>query len=174
MTTRKLVIPGWLIALIGGLLLVYSVTAELVGFDVVTLRAPGDSIVNHRLWECALLWTILCSAAGSAIHFRSTPSHHAGRAWPIILVPLAIGVWLGAAEVVSSYDDLFKTPPAPIWWIVLFVGVHPAYGPFLAFALAWQSRIWKRRVKPPGHCRRCDYDLTGNESGRCPECGEAT
>lgn len=24
---------------------------------------------------------------------------------------------------------------------------------------------------PPGHCRRCGYDLTGNLSGRCPECG---
>lgn len=23
----------------------------------------------------------------------------------------------------------------------------------------------------PGHCRNCGYDLRGNESGRCPECG---
>ena len=23
---------------------------------------------------------------------------------------------------------------------------------------------------PPGHCRRCGYNLTGNESGVCPEC----
>lgn len=23
----------------------------------------------------------------------------------------------------------------------------------------------------PGHCRKCDYDLTGNRSGTCPECG---
>ncbi len=27
-----------------------------------------------------------------------------------------------------------------------------------------------RRTKP-GHCLRCGYDLTGNVSGRCPECG---
>ena len=27
---------------------------------------------------------------------------------------------------------------------------------------------------PLGHCRVCHYDLTGNESGVCPECGEAT
>jgi hypothetical protein len=27
------------------------------------------------------------------------------------------------------------------------------------------------RRRSPGHCRRCGYDLTGNESGRCPECG---
>ena len=24
---------------------------------------------------------------------------------------------------------------------------------------------------PPGHCQKCGYDLTGNVSGRCPECG---
>jgi len=24
---------------------------------------------------------------------------------------------------------------------------------------------------PPGRCQTCGYDLTGNVSGRCPECG---
>lgn len=28
-----------------------------------------------------------------------------------------------------------------------------------------------RSIKPDGHCRHCGYDLTGNESGVCPECG---
>ncbi len=26
-------------------------------------------------------------------------------------------------------------------------------------------------VKPPGSCQKCGYDLTGNVSGVCPECG---
>ncbi len=30
----------------------------------------------------------------------------------------------------------------------------------------------ERRRIPPGHCRKCGYDLTGNVSGVCPECGE--
>ena len=25
---------------------------------------------------------------------------------------------------------------------------------------------------PPGHCQKCGYNLTGNVSGICPECGE--
>ncbi|MCH7813714.1 MAG: hypothetical protein IID40_06800 [Planctomycetes bacterium] len=33
--------------------------------------------------------------------------------------------------------------------------------------------IARRRPYPRGHCRRCGYDLTGNESGLCPECGKA-
>jgi hypothetical protein len=35
--------------------------------------------------------------------------------------------------------------------------------------LAWAALA--RRSPPPGHCRRCGYDLTGNASGVCPECG---
>lgn len=28
-----------------------------------------------------------------------------------------------------------------------------------------------RRREPPNRCRNCAYDLTGNVSGVCPECG---
>ncbi|MCP4251307.1 MAG: hypothetical protein GY778_30090 [bacterium] len=28
-----------------------------------------------------------------------------------------------------------------------------------------------RRKPRPGRCDQCGYDLTGNVSGRCPECG---
>ncbi|MGD8452221.1 MAG: hypothetical protein PVJ57_10420 [Phycisphaerae bacterium] len=34
---------------------------------------------------------------------------------------------------------------------------------------------WRRRRAPrfaPGHCRECGYDLTGNVTGVCPECGK--
>ena len=32
---------------------------------------------------------------------------------------------------------------------------------------------WFRRKYRRGHCQQCGYDLTGNESGVCPECGSA-
>lgn len=33
--------------------------------------------------------------------------------------------------------------------------------------------LWRRDRRPrKGHCRECGYDLTGNESGVCPECGQ--
>jgi tRNA(Ile2) C34 agmatinyltransferase TiaS len=32
--------------------------------------------------------------------------------------------------------------------------------------------IWQDKRRPPkGACQKCGYDLTGNASGRCPECG---
>ena len=47
---------------------------------------------------------------------------------------------------------------------------------WFAFALAATAFVllWRRaRRLPPGHCRGCGYNLTGNVSGRCPECGRA-
>ncbi|MGB0717341.1 MAG: hypothetical protein ACPGXK_15795, partial [Phycisphaerae bacterium] len=35
---------------------------------------------------------------------------------------------------------------------------------------AWRVLIQRRKAKHGNHCR-CGYDLTGNRSGRCPECG---
>jgi len=46
----------------------------------------------------------------------------------------------------------------PFWFLLLPVGV--------ATLLAWR---WDR--PRPGQCPSCGYDLTGNESGFCPECG---
>ncbi len=56
-----------------------------------------------------------------------------------------------------------------------YVAVHmPLWIPFAATALP-ACLLWRldRRRYPKGHCRKCGYNLTGNVSGRCPECGEA-
>jgi hypothetical protein len=65
------------------------------------------------------------------------------------------------------------------WWLRTFsrslpgseVSV-PLWMPFLLVA-APTMFLWlrdRRRVLP-GHCGQCGYDLTGNTSGVCPECG---
>jgi hypothetical protein len=44
--------------------------------------------------------------------------------------------------------------------------------PLLIVLAAATAFLWYRdRPMPPGHCTRCGYDLTGNVSGICPECG---
>ncbi|MCG3132646.1 MAG: hypothetical protein FLDDKLPJ_03509 [Phycisphaerae bacterium] len=48
---------------------------------------------------------------------------------------------------------------APIW-------------PFALTSLVATVVLWRRsRRPPPGCCLACGYNLTGNTSGRCTECG---
>ena len=45
----------------------------------------------------------------------------------------------------------------------------------LAIVMLPTAFLWYRdRRPPPGHCQHCGYDLTGNISGVCPECGTPT
>ena len=47
---------------------------------------------------------------------------------------------------------------------------------WLTNLVAWSLFFffWRKARKPPtGHCQQCGYDLTGNESGACPECNTA-
>jgi hypothetical protein len=48
---------------------------------------------------------------------------------------------------------------------------HLAYPAAGLLAFAFVPRRLRRRPCQLGHCRRCGYDLTGNVSGVCPECG---
>ena len=48
----------------------------------------------------------------------------------------------------------------PHWLFALLFAVLP---------LVWGIKRWRSRV-PPGHCKRCGYDLRASEE-RCPECG---
>ena len=47
----------------------------------------------------------------------------------------------------------------PLWLPLAVIGVPTI--------LAWR----RDRSFPPGHCQNCGYDLTGNTSGVCSECG---
>ncbi len=49
----------------------------------------------------------------------------------------------------------------------------PLWVPFLILAVPSAWLFWSdhRRRKRAGHCEKCGYDLTGNTSGKCPECG---
>jgi len=48
-------------------------------------------------------------------------------------------------------------------WLLLLITVLPIAVSF-----------WRRRWPMLGHCRTCGYDLTGNVSAVCPECGAKT
>jgi hypothetical protein len=64
----------------------------------------------------------------------------------------------------SNYCPLARTALVLSLWLLLLIPLIPA----LVIGLALCRPYGRRRV---GLCPQCGYDLTGNVSGRCPECG---
>ncbi len=62
--------------------------------------------------------------------------------------------------------------------------LHPVLGDGIARLPLWLPLViavaltatlfhFDRRRIPPGHCKKCGYNLTGNVSGICSECGHS-
>ncbi len=49
--------------------------------------------------------------------------------------------------------------------------VVPSWAVFAACLMPTGVVWYRARKRRPWECQKCGYDLTGNESGRCPECG---
>ena len=48
----------------------------------------------------------------------------------------------------------------------------PLWIPIVALLSVAALLVYRDRTRrQPGHCRQCGYNLTGNTTGRCPECG---
>ncbi len=56
-----------------------------------------------------------------------------------------------------------KSVGVPLWFPLSLFAICPA-GMFISLVRRWNRRRW-------GYCVQCRYDLTGNLSGICPECG---
>ena len=70
-----------------------------------------------------------------------------------------------------NFVRILVTAELPCWLLVLLPGM-----PTLALWFLDRRRRWLRlRLVAQGVpiCLHCGYDLTGNSSGRCPECGDA-
>lgn len=67
-------------------------------------------------------------------------------------------LWPEVRKLTTPYVDVYGVPT----WM-----------PFVLCAIITIVAFRRSRRYPPGHCQSCGYDLTGNVSGRCPECGDA-
>jgi hypothetical protein len=93
---------------------------------------------------------------------------------PLVWV-LAGTVWFGLDDMRGAQVVFFRPRQFPRWLWLTF-GWSPWVGvPLVAILLAVAVPtllVWRFVPKfPPGHCRRCGYNLKGLTQPRCPECG---
>ena len=99
------------------------------------------------------------------VHLLWRESSHGPRTAKLVLKQRALA---GFSYSTLSLDSLRGLSiRCPFWFLLGLYAAYPAY------ALARGSICHRHRLRS-GCCITCGYNLTGNVSGRCPECGTAT
>ena len=83
-------------------------------------------------------------------------------------VVASLFLMMGAGMLYSgyaSYRDYGEFGGSALIGLVMII--------YSGVAFVRAARIPNVMSYAPGHCQRCGYDLTGNESGICPECGQS-
>jgi hypothetical protein len=131
-------------------------------------------VVGLYSWRSPLEWKSGSGDFGFGVHggvawiaWRETP-------------PRGIGliVYSGTPSIVIM-DDIHPIFPGSTWWRLptsspvaglRFISI-PLWMPFTLICGLLGLFYYRVRGLPEGRCKNCAYDLTGNVSGVCPECG---
>ncbi len=123
-------------------------TIAVSHFRYVVIQAPNVSTLMYRgrlgIGTSRLPGPGL--APRDSIHFRAKPIEPRGPLFP----------WFDSIVTLDGWNMIV----IPLWLPLACMTI-------LALVLFIRNRA--RRIQ--GLCRKCDYDLTGNKSGVCPECG---
>lgn len=109
-------------------------------------REPVGS--RFRVWTVADVEETI-----SGLNFMTPLRERPGFEWHSFSYPIRGSTWTG-------YTVAF-----PHWLLVLLFAAYPVF----AFV---RGPCRRRHRRTKGLCLNCAYDLTGNVSGVCPECGE--
>ena len=161
-----------------GCLLVYTVFPfTVLGLFTVVLTA------THRASGAYLLfiwWTGICVVEGF-FHGRTT----SGFTRLDYALMCSLPIWSFLIRKRCSYKPLHFTYGAlgglmfldaytwrPVEWdLWVFTSRCVAFSIFMGCVCRLVSSVRFVPRHKPGHCQKCGYDLIGNVSGVCPECG---
>ena len=128
----------------------------------------GISSFRGSLW-----WNHIRYTKTDRIRFSRGPGYHRDRAAGIP-ADGAPAIWSFAGFRWVNYNLNLKPAGTGIVVQALRIPDWPLTSATLILPVLW---LVSRRaaIRPPrGHCRTCGYNLTGNTSGVCPECGTPT
>jgi hypothetical protein len=127
--------------------------------DVEALRA---AVTRFGPYVWLIAFALMLIAATLAPRNR-----RAAAAWPLANALLAIGIAAVLARLLARPGPASAaSAPLPPAELTIFAGMVVA-----SALVLWLLARWSRVPPDFTRCSACDYDLTGNESGVCPECG---
>jgi hypothetical protein len=161
---------------------------EQVQEDAFVRNGIDVRLVARR--QRLMLWLVLGSVASFALPFLADPVFHAfgqseflAAAFFLFLIAIRLAVIVGAVLVMRALRTnivvlvlcaLLMFLPAINLLILLVENLRATRvlrraGLRVGFMGVMDDDVV--RTLAPNLCRRCGYDLRGNVSGRCPECG---
>jgi len=93
-------------------------------------------------------------------------------AFPVVCAVAAVvvrGVIIAIVDGITA-TGVQITYPFDVMLVSIMIGL-PLLLAYMASRMLYTSMRWLT-VEDQRYCGNCDYDLTGNVSGRCPECGQ--
>lgn len=104
------------------------------------------------------MWTF---GHGAIIHAPYGARHGGASIIRMRVDPDPLGAFeIGSIGMGHGAAGSTRIEVTPLWPLVVAAAVS-----------AWAIRRLRHERVPLGACKRCAYDLRGNLSGRCPECG---
>lgn len=131
---------------------------------VYVVHLPGEIRVIARVVWCA--GAPVVALAGWPLDALRVPR----RVWLAVWLSIAFAFCLWSIGAHRSYDRAISKNGSLAAYVLFSLN----FGSYLAWPLLVALGVLRRRRRAPhGCCAGCGYDLTGNLSGRCPECGAA-
>ncbi len=130
--------------------------------------------IRHRKWytDARVVVVLLHTAVVTtffAVDYHPSHDTHINPCCWIVDFP-AIATWYYLMKATAwvtgiPFDRLLNSALSQFIAIVFFGGLQ-------WFLVAWRHVVYRRPKPAKGNlCRKCQYNLTGNVSGVCPECG---
>ena len=158
--------------------LTYAVWLILLGALLWSFHSPLQLEVSSR-FQIAWISLEVCNGHFAGMIIEMPVRRHLGpddgydpvgmmreiwKSWPSHLKFSGRSIHIRKPSMVASGRPLLVTTCVyPLW--LLFLGISAIC------LLMITTRQLRRRTKTATTCTCCEYDLVGNESGVCPECG---
>ena len=149
-----------------------------IGARSVTLTYRHDGITYYRCHPATLPADILKTVPQSTshrydkreldIHVLSYSTFFEARRWQRAGRPGNFPSIINTAGVTTASDWNYSIVlrASPLFLVFIFA--------FCPVVVLIRGPLRRHRRRRKGLCLKCGYNLTGNESGVCPECGEPT
>jgi hypothetical protein len=124
-----------------------------VGISISLPDGVTDAYINNAHLNVVTEKYSICVRETSGFHYGYEPAsdwyHGASFKW---------------SNEDFGFEKVFRAR-LPLWFCALF--------PAACVVVLGSAWLLRRNESQSNHCRACGYDLTGNVSGVCPECGTA-